>query len=167
MTGQRTPGLPGTGRSPDGAAFIIAALLAAFGAVLLWDASAIPDKGGYAGIGPAAMPKVVGWGLIALAAATTAGAFRGRLAAVPRQNPVPLLLIGAGLVCQIALLHSLGFALATAILFAATAAAFGKRNLLITLPVGYALAFAIYGLFDGILRLNLPGGWLETLIYGG
>ncbi|NJS39743.1 MAG: tripartite tricarboxylate transporter TctB family protein [Rhodobacteraceae bacterium] len=160
-------GTPGTGRSPDGAAFIIAGLLVAFGAVLLWDASLIPDKGGYAGIGPAAMPKVVGWGLIALAAATVAGAFKGRLAAVPRQNPVPLLLIGAGLIAQIALLHPAGFALATGILFAATAAAFGKRNLLLTLPLGYALAFGIYGIFDGLLRLNLPGGWLETLVYGG
>jgi putative tricarboxylic transport membrane protein len=160
-------GTPGTGRSPDGAAFIIAGLLATFGAVLLWDASLIPDKGGYAGIGPAAMPKVVGWGLIALAAATVAGAFKGRLASVPRQNPVPLLLIGAGLIAQIALLHVAGFALATGILFAATAAAFGKRNVILTLPLGYALAFGIYGIFDGLLQLNLPGGWLETLIYGG
>ena len=160
-------GHTGTGRSPDGAAFIIAGLLAVFGAVLLWDASLIPDKGGYAGIGAAAMPKVVGWGLIALAAATVAGGFRGRLAAVPRQNPVPLLLIGAGLICQIALLHVVGFALATGILFAATAAAFGKRNLLLTLPLGFALAFGLYGLFDGILQLNLPGGPLETLVYGG
>ncbi|MDM7931932.1 tripartite tricarboxylate transporter TctB family protein [Tabrizicola sp.] len=162
MTGQS-----GTGRRPDGAAFIIAALLAGFGAVLLWDASTIPDRGGYAGIGPAAMPKVVGWGLIVLAAATFLGAFRGRLADVPRQNPVPLILIGGGLVLQIALLNVVGFSLATGILFAATAAAFGKRNLLVTLPIGTALAFGLYGLFDGILRLNLPGGLLETLIYGG
>jgi putative tricarboxylic transport membrane protein len=162
MTGQS-----GTGRRPDGAAFIIAALLAGFGAVLLWDSGAIPDRGGYAGIGPAAMPKVVGWGLIVLAAATFLGAFRGRLAAVPRQNPVPLILIGGGLALQIALLHVIGFSLATGILFAATAAAFGKRNLLLTLPIGTALAFGLYGLFDGILRLNLPGGLLETLIYGG
>jgi putative tricarboxylic transport membrane protein len=162
MTGQ-----PGTGRSPDGAAFFIAALLAAFGALLLWDASTIPDKGGYAGIGPAAMPKIVGWALLALAAATGVGAFRGRLAEVPRQNPVPLLLIGGGLVLQIALLNVVGFSLATGILFAATAAAFGKRNLLLTLPVGVAFAFGIYGVFDGILQLNLPGGPLETLIYGG
>jgi putative tricarboxylic transport membrane protein len=162
MTGQS-----GTGRRPDGAAFIIAALLAAFGAVLLWDAGTIPDKGGYAGIGPAAMPKIVGWCLLALAAATVAGAFRGRLAEVPRQNPVPLLLIGGGLALQIALLHVVGFSLATGILFAATAAAFGKRNLLLTLPIGVAFAFGIYGVFDGILQLNLPGGPLETLIYGG
>jgi len=160
-------GKSGTGRRPDGAAFIIATLLAVFGSVLLWDASSIPDRGGYAGIGPAAMPKVVGWALIGLAAATVAGAFRGRLADVPRQNPLPLILIGGGLAAQIALLNVVGFALATGILFAATAAAFGKRNLLLTLPIGFALALVLYGVFDGILQLNLPGGPLETLIYGG
>jgi putative tricarboxylic transport membrane protein len=156
-----------TTRRPDGAAFFIAALLAAFGAALLWDAFQIPDKGGYAGIGPAAMPKVVGWALIALAAATLASGLKGRIADVPRQNPVPLLLIGAGLIAQIALLHVTGFALATGILFAATASAFGKRNFLLTLPLGFALAFGLYGLFDGVLQLNLPGGPLETLVYGG
>jgi putative tricarboxylic transport membrane protein len=159
-------GTPGTGRRPDGAAFVIAALLAAFGAVLLWDASHIPDRGGYAGIGPAAMPKVVGWGLIVLAAATALGGLRHRLAEVPRQNPVPLILIGGGLAVQIATLNLVGFSLATGILFAATAAAFGRRNLLLTLPVGVGLAVLIYGAFDQLLRLNLPGGPLERLIYG-
>lgn len=160
-------GTPGTGRRPDGAASIIAALLAAFGAVLLWDAFQLPDKSGYAGIGAAAMPKVVGWVLIALAAATLFQGLKTRIADVPRQNPVPLILIGAGLAAQIALLNITGFAIATGILFAATAAAFGKRNLLITLPVGFGLAFGIYGIFDRLLQLNLPGGPLETLIYGG
>jgi putative tricarboxylic transport membrane protein len=162
MTGQ-----PGTGRRPDGAAFLVAALLASFGAVLLWDASTLPDKSGYAGIGAAAMPKIVGWGLLALAAATAFQGLKTRLAEVPRQNPVPLLLISGGLAAQIALLHFAGFAIATAILFAATAAAFGKRNLLLTLPIGFALTFAVYGIFDRLLQLNLPGGPLETLIYGG
>ena len=86
---------------------------------------------------------------------------------MPRQNPVPLLLIGGGLALQIALLQVIGFSLATGLLFAATAAAFGKRNLLVSLPIGVAFALGIYGIFDGLLRLNLPGGPLETLIYGG
>jgi putative tricarboxylic transport membrane protein len=160
-------GDPGTGRRPDGAAFIVAALLAAFGALLLWNAGTIPDKGGYAGIGPAAMPKIVGWGLLALAFATAVQGLKSRLAEVPRQNPTALLLIGGGLAAQIALLHVAGFAIATAMLFAATAAAFGKRNPLLTLPVGFVLAFGVYGIFDRLLQLNLPGGPLETLVYGG
>ncbi len=160
-------GKTGTGRRPDGAAFIIAGLLAVFGAVLLWDAARIPETGGYAGIGPAAMPRLVGLVLIVLAGLTALGGFRGRLADVPRQNPVALLWIGAGLAAQIALLHVVGFSVATGLLFAATAAAFGKRNLALTLPVGIVLAFFIYGIFDRLLQLNLPGGVLETLIWGG
>ncbi len=163
MTGQS----PATGRRPDRAAFIIAGLLAVFGAVLLWDAGRIPETGGYAGIGPAAMPRLVGGMLVVLAVLTALGGLKGRLAEVPRQNPVPLVWIGGGLVAQIALLPVLGFSVATGVLFAATAAAFGKRNLALTLPLGIVLAFLIYGIFDRLLQLNLPGGPVETLIYGG
>lgn len=157
---------PGTGRRPERAAFIIAALLAVFGAVLLWDASYIADKAGYAGVGPDAMPKLVGFVLIILAALTAFQGRRGHGSEVPRQNPIPLLWIGAGMAVQIGLLPLIGFSFASGILFAFTAAAFGKRNLLVTLPIGFALAFVVYGIFDQILQLNLPAGPLETLIYG-
>jgi putative tricarboxylic transport membrane protein len=160
-------GAPGTKRRPDGAAFVIAALLAIFGAVLLWDGTGLKQDGGYAGIGPAAMPKIVGWGLIGLAALTALSGFGHRLADVPRQNPAPLLWIGGGIVLQIALLHVIGFAIATGILFAFTARAFGERRLLLGLIVGFALALAVYGVFDRLLQLNLPGGPIETLIFGG
>ena len=167
MTGQQGPGHTGTGRRPDGAAFIVAALLAIFGAMLLWDAGRLPEAAGYAGIGPAAMPKVVGWCLIALAALTAASGLKRPLADVPRQNPVPLLWIGGGVVVQIALLHVIGFVLATAILFAATARAFGERRSLLGLAVGLGLALVVYGIFDRLLQLNLPAGPLEMLIFGG
>lgn len=162
MTGQ-----PGTGRRPDGAAFVIAGLLAAFGAVLLWDAARLPQDGGYAGIGPAAMPKLIGWGLIVLAALTALGGLKRKLADVPRQNPVPLLWIGGGVALQIALLHVAGFILATGLLFAATARGFGERRLPLALAAGLALAFVVYGVFDRLLQLNLPAGPLEHLIFGG
>jgi putative tricarboxylic transport membrane protein len=89
------------------------------------------------------------------------------VASVPRQNPVPLLWIGGGVALQIALLHVIGFVIATAILFAATARAFGERNSLLGLGVGFVLALAVYGVFDRLLQLNLPAGPLETLIFGG
>ena len=162
MTGQT-----GTGRRPDGAAFIIAALLAIFGAVLLWDAGRLPQDGGYAGIGPAAMPKLVGWVLIGLAVLTALSGLKRRIADVPRQNPVPLFWIGGGVALQIALLHVAGFIIATAILFAATARAFGERNSLLGLGVGFVLALVVYGIFDRLLQLNLPAGPLELMIFKG
>ena len=48
-----------TERRPDGAAFIIAAILASLGALLIWQGSVIPDKGGYAGIGSGEAPRTL------------------------------------------------------------------------------------------------------------
>jgi putative tricarboxylic transport membrane protein len=50
--------------------------------------------------------------------------------------------------------------------FACTVAAFGKRQFLITLPIRIIFAFCVYGVFDVLLKLNLPGGPWETWICG-
>jgi putative tricarboxylic transport membrane protein len=161
-----------TGPSPDGerhpnrAAFVIAVGLAALGALLIWEGGRIPDKGGYAGIGSGDMPVIIGWGLVGLAVWHVAAGLRQSGAAPLRQHSVPLILILSGLALQLVLLKPLGFAIASGVLFACTAAAFGKRNLLFTLPVGVGFALLIYDLFDQLLRLNLPAGPLETLIFG-
>jgi putative tricarboxylic transport membrane protein len=163
MSGQS----PATERRPDGAAFIIAALLAALGALLIWQGVSIPDKGGYAGIGSGDMPIYVGAGLIALALAHVWQGRRSRGTPVPRQDLPPVLFITGGLALQLVLLHPLGFSIASGILFAGTAAAFGKRNLALTLPIGIIFALAVYGIFDRLLQLNLPAGFPETMIFGG
>jgi putative tricarboxylic transport membrane protein len=63
-------GTPKTGeRRPDGVALVVAAALAALGALLIWQGASIPDKGGYAGIGSGDVPRFAGLGLLVLAAA--------------------------------------------------------------------------------------------------
>lgn len=158
---------PATGRRPDGAAFIVAALLAALGALLIWQGSAIPDKGGYAGIGSGHAPVFVGICLWLLALTHVWKGLRVGALGVPRQQPVPILFITGGLALQLILLHPLGFSIASGLLFACTAAAFGKRNFAVSLPIGIAFALAVYGVFDQLLKLNLPAGLPETLIFGG
>lgn len=158
---------PATGRRPNGAAFIIAALLAALGALLIWQGTAIPDKGGYAGIGSGDLPVFIGAGLLLLALAHVFQGLRQEGPALPRQELPPVLFIVGGLTLQLILLHPLGFSIASGILFACTAAAFGKRNFALTLPVGFCFAFAVYGVFDQLLKLNLPHGFPENLIFGG
>lgn len=158
---------PATGRRPDGAAFIIAALLAALGSLAIWQGYVIPDKGGYAGIGSGGMPIFVGICLWALALSHLWKGLRHAAAAMPRQQPVPILFITGGLALQLVLLHPAGFAIASGILFAMTAAGFGHRNFAVTLPVGIGFAVVIYGVFDQLLKLNLPAGVLENLIFGG
>ena len=153
-------------RRPDGAALFVAVILAGLGAVLLWQAGALPDKGGYAGIGSDAAPRFLGYGLWVLALGHVIRALRIGGTAVFLE-PVPVLWVVLGLGLQVMLLKPLGFAVASGLLFACTAAGFGRRKLWLTAPIGVVLALGIYGAFDQILRLKLPAGPLENLIFGG
>jgi putative tricarboxylic transport membrane protein len=77
----------------------------------------------------------------------------------------PILLIVGGLVALIAIIGlGGGFIPATAILFAATARAFGRRALLADLGIGLAIGLGAYLVFAKLLTLSLPVGPLERLI---
>ena len=154
-------------RRPRWAAFIIAAGLAVLAAVILRDAAGLKQDGGYAGVGPADVPRLIAYGLVVLAVLTAVAGLKGNLPDPPRQAPAPVLWIMGGLVGQLALLHVAGFMISGAILFGMTARGFGQKPLWRNLLVDFALAFVIYGVFDRLLRLNLPGGPLEHLIFGG
>jgi putative tricarboxylic transport membrane protein len=154
-------------RRPRGAAFVIAAGLAGMAALILVDAAGLKQDGGYAGVGPADVPRLIAYGLLILAALTVVSGIRGDLPKPPRQAPAPVLWILGGLGLQLALLHVVGFVIAGAILFGMTARAFGQRPLWKAIAVGLVLALLIFGVFDQLLRLNLPGGPLERLIFGG
>ena len=56
-----------------------------------------------------------------------------------------------------------GFIPATAILFAATATAFGRRAIHIDLAIGAGLGVVVFLLFDKLLTLSLPAGPIERL----
>ncbi len=154
-------------RRPRWAAFIIAAGLAVLAAVILRDAAGLKQDGGYAGVGPADVPRLIAYGLLVLAVLTAVAGLKGNLPHPPRQAPAPVLWIMGGLVGQLALLHVAGFMISGAILFGMTARGFGQKPLWRNLLVGFALAFVIYGVFDRLLKLNLPGGPLEMLIFRG
>ena len=156
-----------TKRRPNGAAFVVAVALAALGALLIWQGFAIPDKGGYAGIGSGGLPKFVGYGLLVLALCHVVSGVRDAAPSMARPHWTPVFWTIAGLALQVILLKPLGFSIGSALLFACTAAGFGKTKLTLTLPIGLALSLLIYGVFDQLLRLKLPAGVLENLIFGG
>ncbi len=158
--------LRGTGGRPQRATFIIAGLLAALGGLALWQGFALPDKGGYAGMGSGGLPKFVGGALLVLACAHVWMGLRQQGHLPQRIQFAPVLWIVAGLLAQLLLLKPMGFTVASGLLFALTAAGLGK-SLRFTLPVGLALAFVIYAVFDQLLQLHLPAGLIETLIFGG
>lgn len=154
-------------RRPQGAAFAIAAGLAAVAGVLLWDAAGLKQDGGYAGVGPADVPRLVAYGLLLLSGFTVIAGLRGELPRPPRQAPAPILWILGGLGLQLVLLHPVGFVPASALLFGMTARGFGQKPLWRNIAVGLVLALAVYAVFDRLLKLNLPGGPLEQLIFQG
>ena len=64
----------------------IAAAVAALGALLIWQGRAIPDKGGYAGIGSGDVPQFIGFGLLALALGHVVSALRSGPVERPAQS---------------------------------------------------------------------------------
>ncbi|RIX99643.1 tripartite tricarboxylate transporter TctB family protein [Aureimonas flava] len=151
-----------TGRRPDRAAFAIGIGLAVLGLLVLLDASQI-GGGAYARIGPATFPILIGCALVVLAGWTMVEAWRGEFPERDHDEFAPIVWIVGGLAAQLLLLTTAGFSIATGLLFAATARAFGKRRLYMSIPVGILLSLAIWLMFTKILNLALPAGPLERL----
>ena len=150
-------------RRVDRAGVVIAAALAALAAVLVWDSRQLPATTMY-GMGPEVMPVVIAIGLGILAIGNLIDALCGRLPPRESADPKAVLLILAGLALLIAIIGlGGGFIPATAVLFAATATAFGRRAIHIDLAIGLVLAVAVFLLFDKLLTLSLPAGPLERL----
>jgi putative tricarboxylic transport membrane protein len=151
-------------RKPDVAGLVIAVALLALAGVIWWDMSSLQLSSVY-GVGPKAMPIVVASGLTILAIGNGIMAFRGDLPERETTDFRAILLILGGLGVLIALIGwGGGFILATAILFAATSAAFGRRAFFVDLLIGLALGVVIFLLFDKLLTLSLPMGPIERLI---
>ena len=148
----------------DPAGLVVAAILLALAAVVGRDLLSLELTSTY-GLGPKAIPGVIAAGLAALGVTHLAIAVRhGRVEREPA-DPRPVLLIGGGLaVLTLSIALGGGFVLGTAVLFAATARAFGRRALAPDLAIGFALAFVAYLLFAKLLTLSLPAGPLERLI---
>ena len=151
-------------RPRDPAGFVISGILLLLALVILWDMSQLTLTSVY-GVGPKAMPAVVAGGLVILAAANLLMTLNGGLPARESSALTPILLILGGMAALIALIGlGGGFIPATAVLFAATSAAFGRRAFLIDLAIGFGLGIVIFLLFDKVLTLSLPAGPLERLL---
>jgi putative tricarboxylic transport membrane protein len=151
-------------RRIDPAGLIVAAILAALAGVLVLDARRLPATSMY-GMGPEAMPIVIAVGLGLLAIGNLIDALRGNLPPRESADPKPVLLILGGLAALIAIIGlGGGFILATAVLFVATSAAFGRRAILTDAVIALVMSTLIYLAFDRLLTLSLPSGPLERLL---
>jgi len=150
-------------RRIDVAGLVIALILLALAGVVGWDMTKLQILSPY-DLGPKVMPVIVSVGLAILALGNAVSAFRGDLPERESLDWKPIILILGGLACLIALIAiGGGFMIGTAILFAATSAAFGRRAFVVDFLIGAVLAVIIYLLFAKLLTLALPAGPLENL----
>lgn len=151
----------------------ISVALLALGGVVALGAAQMPATGGFSGVGPAAMPSIVATGLIViglwLTAESLTGGWRQREA-----EPVDrgehaffapgFVWVSAGLIAQMALIHTAGFVVAAIALFVCIARGFGSSKPLRDAGIGAVLALAIFLFFVHFLNVNLPAGWLKPLL---
>lgn len=150
-------------RRPDRAALVIAALLMMASVVIAWSTSTHSAGGAYARVGPTTFPYVIAVAFFGLSIWTAIEALRGDFPEREHQEISPILWIVGGLAAQMLLLKVAGFSIATGLLFAATARAFGRGPLWKTIPIGILLSFVVYIIFAKGLQLSLPAGPLEQL----
>jgi putative tricarboxylic transport membrane protein len=144
----------------------VGCLLAAV--VVLVSAWTIPQGGGYQAVGPRAFPLLVGAGLGVVAVIGVVQAF------IPSSEPVgsddasiqwrPVLILVAALAGYAALIVPVGYWQTTAVFFVVCARVLGSRRLVRDAVIAVVLALATYFLFDRVLGITLPPGFVRLAI---
>ena len=154
-------------RPPAGETLIALGVLA-LSAVAFWQTLVIPVSPLYARVGPTVIPMIAASGLGLCGLALLALALRGGWQDLEEKATPPdlraLLLLGSGCLANLLLIGPLGFTVASMILFALTARAFGSRNLLRDAGGGFVLAIVAYLGFARALGINIGAGPVERLI---
>ncbi|MCY1533417.1 Tripartite tricarboxylate transporter TctB family protein [compost metagenome] len=159
-----TQGQPNLSRRPDGAALVIAAILAIIAVVIIWQTGLMRVAPVQQRVGPTVFPYIIAGGLLLLSVGTLISAVRRGFPERTDDNFGPIMWIVGGLVAQMLLLSWAGFSIATGVLFAFTAKGFGRGPLWKTIPIGAVFAFIVWFIFAKGLQLSLPAGPLERLI---
>ena len=139
-------------------------------------AFSLPEAGGYARVGPNAMPEAVAIALVALGGWLLFEVYTGGWRDAVPDDPAergehPFVFaafawVSAGLFLQMALIHTAGFVLAAAALTACVARGFGSTRVARDLGIGVVLGLAVFLFFVRFLNVNLPAGWLKPLLGG-
>ena len=120
-----------------------------------------------AAIGPRLFPSLVAIGLLVVGAAVLWQAFFGHIAHERgfELDWLAVALVLGGLLLQMFLVESLGWIIATTLLFLAGTFAFRERRYVISLAIGLFLSLLTYWVFNYGLGLSLPvGTTIEELL---
>jgi putative tricarboxylic transport membrane protein len=151
--------------APSRGALAVGGGVVLLGLVVLVGALWVRGEAAYAGVGPRAVPVLVGAGLTLAAAGFVLSVVRGaRLdTAGTRVDRAAILWIAGSLAVAALVIERAGFAPAAALVFAATARAFGSRRALAAVAYGLALGIVVYVVFAHGLGVSLPGGPLDAV----
>jgi putative tricarboxylic transport membrane protein len=151
-------------RQVDPAALIAAGLLLLLCGVVVWDTLTLQRTAVY-GIGPKAMPFVIAVGLGLLSVGNFVLGMQGPAPAREELNGTAIMRILGGTAALIAVIgYGGGFIIGTALLFAMTSSAFGRKAFFTDVLIGLALATIVFVIFAKLLALILPMGPLERLL---
>jgi putative tricarboxylic transport membrane protein len=155
---------------------ILSLAVLALGIAVAVGASQLSSAGGYARVGPNAAPAVIAGGLILLGLwlgyEALSGGWRNAISDDPQARGEHAFHAGAfiwvsiGLFAQILLIHTAGFVIAQAVLFACVARGFGSAKIPRDLAIGLLLGLGVFLFFVKFLNVNLPAGWLRPILGG-
>ena len=136
----------------------------------------LPSAGGYARIGPNVAPAMIAGGLVLLGFwllyETLSGGWRNAVTDDPQARGEhafhlsAFLWVSAGVIAEILLIHTGGFVIAQAALFACVARGFGSAKLPRDFAIGLILGLSVFFFFVKFLNVNLPAGWLKPILGG-
>ena len=130
-----------------------------------WQTTVIPDNAIYAKVGPKVIPWLAtallgGMGL-ALTMTGLRGGWEHEDAGETDYRALGMLVLA--LVLNIVLIDRAGFIIASTVLFALIARAFGSRQILRDAAIGFTLALVAYVGFDRVLGYKIGSGLIERL----
>ncbi|MBM3547313.1 MAG: tripartite tricarboxylate transporter TctB family protein [Alphaproteobacteria bacterium] len=139
------------------------------GVVVGYETSQIADTPLYAKVGPKVFPSFVAGGLILLGLALLWDAWSGRWKAEDDDESRPidwsaLGWLGFGLLFNVALIGTVGFILASTVLFASVARAFGSTKPARDIAIAFVFAAIVYIGFAKLLGINMGTGLIERFL---
>ena len=139
-----------------------------FAAIVFQQSTAIPVSPLYARVGPTVIPYATSLGLGILGVFLLIAGFRGGWSGEDPEIALPVdwrsfrwLLLGLAL--NVALIDTLGFIIASTLLFMCTSRCFGSRKPLVDLGLGFVLATVAFVGFAKGLGINIGSGPIEAL----
>jgi putative tricarboxylic transport membrane protein len=158
-------------RSLDKGQFAVSLGVGLLGIFFLVGSFLLTDAAGYSTVGPAAVPRFVGIGLLIVSGLlfyeVVRGGFRAHDEAGERALGFDWSAFGwisGGLILYGLLIEHAGFIFSSIILFVCTARGFNNRRWVLNAVVAAVLAVAIFAIFNYGLGLNLPKGVLKAIL---